>query len=456
MMFALCSSCVKEDFYSSPEARLVFSVDTVYFDTVFTTFGTTTKWLKVFNPYKQSLKISSIQLTGGSNSNYRINVDGFASPEVNNLVIKGKDSLFVFIEATIDPANQNSPLVVEDSLFFTTNGNRQKVNLIAWGQDVNLINGEVLQTQTWTSDKPYLIYNSMLVDSGQVLTINEGSRLYFHRKSRMYVAGTVKAMGTLENPVLIQGDRLEADYKNIPGQWEGIWLMAGSKNNEFHHAQIRNAVNGIWVDTLANSPNPTLLLANVKIENMTSAGIYAQGSTIYAYNCLITNCGKYAVALTLGGSYEFYHCTFANFWSFSARRTPSVILNNYYIDIFKNVQVRPLLKAIFGNCIIYGDRTNELGFDFFSGQVDYDFYFDHCLIKVSENNMFNPVMYRNTILNKNPGFVSVGDREFTLDSVSVAMDAGFINYALIHPLDFFLKNRTIDEGPDLGAFERQK
>ena len=447
-------SCNKEEFYEDSNATLRFSVDTVYFDTVFTGFGTTTKALKVYNPYGQSLKISSVQLAGGTASNYRINVDGVFSSSVNNVVLRGKDSLYIFVEATIDPANQNSPLVVEDSILFFTNGNAQTVNLISWGQDVHIIQGEVLQTRTWTADKPYLIFNSMLVDSGHVLTIEAGARLHFHRNSRMYVAGTVQAMGTPDEEIIIQGARLEALYRNIPGQWEGIWLMAGSENNEFHYTQIKNAINGILVDTLTNTVNPTLLLANVRISNMTSAGIYARGSSIYAYNCEITNCGKYTVALTIGGSYEFYHCTFANYWNFSGRKDPSVVMNNYYVDIFQNVQLRTLEKAIFGNCIIYGDKSNELGFDFYPGQTGYDFLFDHCLIRLSEENIFHPSKFNAVIFNQYPEFVSLEDRDFTLDENSPAIHSGLLDYALLHPLDFFVNSRTSDEGPDLGAFER--
>ncbi len=448
-------SCRKEEFYEGSDARLVFSVDTVMFDTVFTTIGTTTKWLKVYNPQRQPVRIESIHLAGSPDSNYRINVDGTPGPEVRNVTLRGRDSLFIFVEATIDPANQDAPLVVEDSILFSTNGNLQQVKVLAWGQDVNLIKGEILQTQTWTAGKPYLVYNSMLVDSGHILTIEAGTRIFFHRNSTMYVEGTVRAMGNPDNPVIFQGDRLEAMYRNIPGQWNGIWLLAGSENNEFHYAQIRNAVNGIIADTLTASPNPTLYLANAKIQNMTSAGIYARGTSIYAYNCEITNCGRYAIALTIGGSYEFYHCTIANYWNFSHRNTPSVVLNNYYLDIFQNLQIRPLDKAIFGNCIIHGNRINEIGYELHPDPLYHDYLFDHCLLRLSEANIPDPLKFTGVIFNKNPDFESIEDRDFSLGEASVAINAGRSEYAILHPLDFSLKSRMTDIAPDLGPFERQ-
>lgn len=447
-------ACEKEDIYTSEDARLRFSHDTLYFDTVFTTIGSVTRAVKVYNPYKKAVLVSSIRLAGGNQSFFRLNIDGGGGPEVSSITLRAKDSLYIFVEVTIDPANQNSPLAVEDSILFETNGNTQSLLLLAWGQDVHLIDGQILQTQTWTADKPYLIYNSMLVEEGHALSIEAGARLHFHRHSRMYVAGTVKSLGTHEHPVVFEGDRLEEAYKNIPGQWEGIWLMPGSLDNEFHHSLIRNAVNGIWVDTLASELHPTLRLANVRIENMTSAGIYAQGSTIHAYNCIITNCGKYAVALTIGGSYEFYHCTFANYWNFSARRTPSIVLNNFYVDINQTIQVRPLEKAIFGNCIIYGDRAEEIGFNIYPQAGSYDYFFDHCLIRLPESLLVEPVMHRGLILNTDPRFTSVMDRNYSLDSLSVAIDAGLIDYALLYPLDQVQSSRTSDAGPDMGALER--
>jgi hypothetical protein len=31
-----------------------------------------------------------------------------------------------------------------------------------------------------------------------------------------------------DNPIVFEGARTESAYRNIPGQWEGIWLMPGS------------------------------------------------------------------------------------------------------------------------------------------------------------------------------------------------------------------------------------
>ena len=451
-------SCEKENFYDASDIKLEFSQDTIMFDTVFTTIGTSTKYLAVKNPYSKTVKVSSIYLAGGNNSPYRINIDGFSGTKLDNYEIKGKDSLYIFIEVTIDPNNSDLPLVVNDSIIFAYKSNTQDVNLVSWGQDVNLINGEengIIQgTQYWTNNKPYLIYNSMLVDTNSTLTIAPGTKLHFHKNSRLYVLGTIIADGTFEEPIIFQGDRPEEDYNDIPGQWDGIWLMAGSNNNFFDFTEIKNAIIGIQVDTLANELKPTLQLSNSKILNMTAVGLYAQGSTIEAHNNVIGNCGQFAVALTIGGSYSFYHCTIANYWGYSTRTTPSVLLNNYYIDVDNNLQTRPLNKAIFGNCIIYGNKESELFLDKEESE-NFNFLFDHTLIKVdkdfstADNNYF-----KNIIVNNDPKFQSPYDNNYELDTLSVAKDYGNTEYGNLFPLDIKLNNRTNDNGPDLGAFER--
>jgi len=454
LFFYIFFSCEEDQFNNQSDAALRFSTDTIIFDTVFTTIGSSTQKLMVKNPYSKNLRISSIQLAGGESSNYRINIDGHSGYVLNNIEIRSKDSLYIFIEVNIDPTNNNLPLVVKDSIQFYTNENYQDVKLIAWGQDVHIINKGIVQTETWINDKPYLIYDYLFIDTNSTLTIDPGVKLHFHNHSRMYVAGTLIANGTFDNPILFSGDRLEDLYEDIPGQWDGIWLLPGSKDHVLQFTEIRNAIIGIQVDTLANLDKPTLLLSNCKIENMTSAGLFAQGSTVEANNTLIANCGQFAVALTIGGSYEFYHCTFANYWGYSTRKTPSILLNNYYIDIYGTTQVRPLNKAIFGNCIIYGNKESEIILDE-NTSAEFNFKFDHSLIKVyTDFNTSNTDQFENIIKNENPKFKDPYNYNYELDTLSIAKDYGKPEIGLLFPLDIKLDNRTMDAGPDLGAFER--
>ncbi|MHC1705437.1 MAG: hypothetical protein AB9846_16165 [Tenuifilaceae bacterium] len=468
ILIVVCiSSCEREDISTNPSYKLSFSTDTVLFDTVFTTIGSSTRIFKVYNRNKHDLNISSIQLAGGSSSFYRINIDGVPANNVNDITIRRNDSLFVFVEVTVDPNNQSSPLLVSDSVIFVTNGNIQDVNLVAWGQDVHLYNAKELETNTtFLADKPYLIYDYLYVKPDVELTILAGARLYFHNNAHLVVSGTLKVNGEFENPVVFEGDRLEKFYRDKAGQWAGIWLYAGSKYNKISWAEIRNSINGIIVDTCVTTDAPTLLMNNTKVENMSSIGLYARGSKVIAANCLFSNAGQVSVALTMGGSYKFYHCTIANYWGqYIYRQGPALLLNNYYLyQLVQNgpifVEPRDLEEATFANCIIYGSRDSEFEIDNSyknqTIQALMNYEFDHCILKVpSDFSLADPIKFIN-VIKTNPKFNDPSKLDFQLDTLSPAKDIGLLLYAQQFPIDLKNISHLFDSGPDLGAYERKE
>jgi hypothetical protein len=436
----ICISCEKDPRLKDHSAKLVFSADTVLFDTIFTGIGSATRHFKVYNPYKETLEIDIISLSGLNTSVYRINVDGVSGRIFNNMVLRGGDSLYIFVEVTIDPLEGNLPMVVEDSIMFSINGNLQAVRLVAWGQDFNLLDDRVLQTDLLTAGKPYLVYNSITVDSGRVLRIEPGVRLHFHRNSRLSVAGSVIVSGSFDQPVIFEGSRTETAYRNIPGQWEGIILMPGSRNNQFVNTRIRNAVNGIIVETEGEIEAPVLYLASSRIENMTYAGIFTRNTSVHAYNTIISNCGHHAVAITGGGNYAFYHCTMANYWNFSARRTPSVIIDD-------NAPV----NVVVANTIIHGSQSRETGFPF-NPRPGFDVKFSYCLLPLADNDPQG--IFQNCIFDSVPGFIDAAEFNYRLTELSPAIDAGDPLTGLQFPTDYEGKSRLVDKAPDIGAFEK--
>ncbi len=423
------------------------------FDTVFTEIGSTTKHFKVYNRQSGPLNIEKIFLAGGSDSNYRLNIDGVEDYNLENIVIRPKDSLFVFVEVTVDPTNINTPMVVQDSVVFITNSNLQDIDLVAFGQDYHLINGQYVNTQTWINDKPYLVYNSMAVDTGQTLTIEEGCQIHFHHNSSLFVLGSLVVNGSLDEPVVFQGDRLESLYDDVPGQWGYIHLVSGSHDNEIDYAIIKNSIIGIQVDTFLNN-SPTLRITNTRVENMNAVGIFAQGAIIHAENCLFTNCGQYALALTIGGDYQFYHCTIGNYWSYSNRVTPSLVLNDYYTDIYGVIQKREITNAYFGNCIIYGSNESEIVIDDEEFQGGINYRFDHCVLRTDPEMVLYEDRFISCIVNSDPLFADEFNNNFELDSLSVARDAGDHVISQFIPNDILGVSRLDDAGPDIGAFER--
>jgi hypothetical protein len=225
ILIGLFFSCVKENYSNPDSAKLAFSTDTVMFDTVFTTIGSTTQSFRVINPYNQTLLITSIKLVGGDQSSYRLNIDGEITNEAHNVELRPKDSLYIFVEVTINPNGVNQPMIVHDSIVFTLNESLQDVDLVAYGQDFVPIQGETIKTTTWTADKPYLVFDSVVVEKNQMLTILAGTKIHFHSNAYLRIHGAINALGSVEKPIVFQGDRLEEEYYDVPNQWVGILLI---------------------------------------------------------------------------------------------------------------------------------------------------------------------------------------------------------------------------------------
>ena len=469
LLTILLFACKKDLMDNDQSATLHFSTDTITFDTIFASIGSITKTLTVYNRNNFDVK-SNIALLGNSAANFRMNIDGIPGNSQTNIEIPAKDSIFIFLEVTIDPSSSNTPYILSDSLVFTTGTKKQDVDLVAWGQDAyfhtantygDIINGtdttrfyyHLLDcTTAWTNDKPHVIYGYAVVNPGKTLTINEGCNVYLHNNSGILVGnpfleasgGSIKVNGTLGNEVTFQGDRLDPWYNDIPGQWDRIWLMPGSIDNEINYAIIRNANIGIHADTVANN-NPTVSITNTIIENMSAIGILGQGANINATNTVVSKCGQYAVACNIGGTYNFTHCTLANFWDYNHRNTPSILLNNYYEGADGNIYIRDLDAANFTNCIIDGSLSTEVSFQE-QELGEFNYTFDHCLIKLDPDENTDNSHYINSIINQSPKFEDKMESDFHLTENSPAIDAG------IGPSDIDIEGNSRNT-PDLGAYE---
>ncbi len=491
--FLLClsivflSACKKDDFDNSSAIKLEFSQDTILFDTVFTTVGSSTEVFTVYNNADKAIRISSLRLATGNSSPFRLNVDGIPGREFNDVEIAANDSIFIFVEVTVDPNNQSSPLIITDSVLFETNGNLQDIDLVAWGQDAyfhspNNNSGGARTlfilpcNDVWNNDKPHVLYGYALVDSGCTLTINAGTMVHIHPGSGIVVlsSGSLKIDGTQSSPVNIQGDRLGEAYKDIPGQWDLIWLSnltvgnllgttdlpgRGAQNSEIKHAIIKNGNIGLRVDSVYTPGQPSLRMENTIIKNMAGAGIALNGADTRIYNSVFANCGGQTAIMLYGGVYKFYQCTFANFWNNSNRQDPLIYLNNYFIS--NAVYVRQL-DAYFGNCIAYGNLDNELTLDSFPNAAAglFKFHFDHAILKVEPSfPTSNPTNYTSILRNANPYFKDYENNIYELDSASSpAIDAGSSSVLLADPiLNFDLSGNIRPQGtaPDLGAYERR-
>jgi hypothetical protein len=447
--------CKRNTIFSG-KAELRFSTDTVFFDTVFTSVGSLTERLKIINPYKEAVEVKRVYLENGQASNFKLNVDGIPGNEVTDIVIPAEDSIWVFIEVTVDPNGGTNPMVLEESLRVQTEQNDQGIALVAWGQDayffpsVAFTDGEIFELPV---DKPVVFYGYSIVDTNSTLVVPAGARIHFHDNGGLIVGhrASLKILGTVDNPVIIQGDRLEDFFEDVPGQWLQILMSQTSVDNEVRNTIIKNGQLGIRVDSNSNE-NPSLILENVQILNMSYIGLLGQGARIEATNTVVGNCGDYTVALNVGGDYSFKHCTFGNVWSEgqNPRSKTTMFMSNYF-----SIGTRDVVRAFSAsleNTIVYGTLDEELEFDF-ADNSSYDFSFENCVVKTELN--ADSLGFIDCIVNPgvptgatNPLFVSPGENDYHLIENSRAIDNGK-QISVSTDLDGELR----DSNPDIGAFE---
>ena len=493
VILTICSC--RSDFDFEPSTgRLGFSKDTVYLDTVFTNIGSSTYTLKVYNRSNKNISIPNIQLGEKENSKYRLMVDGMPGKVFNNVELLAKDSMFIFIETTIDYndyVNSETTFLYTDHIEFGTDLNFQKVELVTLVQDAiflypkkfsngttetlpigddeiygfyldpsDPLNGDELH---WTNTKPYVIYGYAAVPPASTLIVDAGVRAHFHAESGIIVAntaslqvnGTTSLTDDLENEVIFESDRLEPSYTDVPGQWGTVWFTQGSTNNSITNLTIKNATVGMLVSGNDGTTTPTLDLTNVQIYNCSNVGLLARTGNITGRNIAINNCGETSLACSFGGSYEFTHCTFANYWS-----TPSQTA--VLIDDYDGSAIYALTKANFRNCIIYGSTNLALSLNKEGSTFEYQF--DNCLIKFADfsnqfsthpeyqftgTNYTNCIIATNSTINK-PDFFNTDSNELIIGEDSAAKGMANSTYSTFN--DILDKPRNTTNGYDIGAY----
>ena len=495
----LWSSC-RDDFETQTSTgQLEFSRDTVYLDTVFSNIGSSTYNLKVYNRSTDAIHIPYVSLAQGENSLYRLNVDGVPGKTFENVEILAKDSIYIFVETTIDYADFTNPetnFIYTDAIEFDSGATQQKVELITLVQDAVFLypqrddagiketlslgtdeEGNDIQIEgffleddelQFTNEKPYVIYGYAAIPPQKTLNIEAGARIHFHAGSGLIAANesTLKVNGRLsadtlklENEVIFVSDRLEPDFSDVPGQWGLIWLTQGSTNHDINYATIKNATVGILMDSNDGGTETTLSIRNTQIYNSSNMGLYARTGNILGENLVINNAGISSLWLALGGSYEFTHCTFANYWTQSFRNFPAVQIDNFLLGEEASF-VADLIQANFTNCIISGNQGEEFLVSK-SDEAAFNFSFKNCLLQFNDSfgqysddplyDFENTSLYQNIILNGEPDFKNPQNNDFRIGEESAGNGQGNLNAAQKVPQDIVGINRTTS--PDLGAYQ---
>ncbi len=375
LVLVLCScfllpSCREEQLSSDPTLQLTFSKDTVSFDTVFTSIGTSTIRLMVYNRNANALSISNIWLD--NNTAFKVNIDGENDlTRLQDIQLNGGDSLFVFIKVNINPLNKNNPILIEDNLRFAVNSNTQTVHLEAFGQDINLIKTPeritVKKNFTFTSSKPYLIYDTLVVNN--TLTIKPGARIFFHDKAALMAYGDVNAVGELDTPIILQGDRIDNLFESVPytyvaGMWSGFYIFdlkdTPQKTYNIKQMDILSANVGLYCYSEKSTSLPTLQLFNSRIHNHAVYGLVLLNINALIVNTEISNAAAYCTYLE-GGYHSFIHSTIASFFNSTDVRIQSAPREDVAAVYINNLSKENVpTHTSFHNSIIMGIRSNNL------------------------------------------------------------------------------------------------
>lgn len=447
-LISLLSACIDDKFTTSPSDTLTFSADTINFDTIFTDEGTSTKTLKVYNRSNKSLRISSIQLAKGATSGFIVNVDGVSGTSFTDTEIRGQDSLFIFIIARIAETGNATPTEARDSLIFNTNGVYQEVKLLAQSQDAKRMRSITINSDSiLTAQKPFIIYDSLVVAPNVTLTINPGATLYFHNKASLIVYGQLVAEGTAEQPITLRGDRLDKLFDNLPynnlaGQWGGVRFCEGSFDNKLTHVMLRSSTWGIICDS-TDIERSTLTIHNSILHNATENILTANHNNIHITNSELSDAGA-SVLSAAGGYLVLTHCTIVNYYFYDIIK--GSIINVPTIETIKEKN----MKLSFNNCLITGNASPLSEGDFSGTEI----FFNSCLIGVEGEDDAN---FIHTQWKGDPHFLTIDKENYIYDyrigsDKSDAIGWGEKTYAE-PPLDKDMYGTSRAERVDAGAYQ---
>lgn len=436
LLYFIGFTACRDDFeFELASNELGFSSDTISMDTIFNHTNSQTYKFTVHNRQDKDIEIPRIYLSRGEDSFYRVNVDGQSGFNFENVAIRAKDSIFVFVEIAAGDAPVN-PLY-EDELNFETTQQTQQVKLLSWIERAKFYNtdnqdGFVLNESTWDNQYARVIFGKVQANN---LTIEPGTKVYFHHNAGLTINNSLTVNGNLNNKVVIRNDRHDPRMDSIPNQWDKIKLQPNSTAN-INFAIIKNGNIGIEAE------NATVNISNTQILNNELIGLYAINSNVTGSNLVINNSNLASLAID-GGTSTFTHCTFANYHNIGQGAG-----GNYSLHLSNDAG--PLVQANFYNSIFYGRNSNAIYFDNI-GSGSFNYLFDHNLIRDDFEQLPTTGMVqiiKDDPMYKDPGF---GNNNVRLLQDSPAIGKGSSAYSNLIPIDLDGVSRS--NSPNLGAYQ---
>jgi hypothetical protein len=211
-------------------------------------------------------------------------------------------------------------------------------------------------------------------------------------------------------------------------------------------------------------PRPNVLVENTVIKNISGntlsfanggqpfpgAGIFSFSGDFTLNNCLLTNCGEYAVRAVGGGQYNLNFCTVANYTPQFRRETSSLFFSS---KAARPQVANPIQTDItIQNSIVWGSIEDELGFE--NSGTPYPVKVENSILRTKA--LRTTLNVNDNLINVNPKFKRSPDNrfadkfDFSLDTLSPASNRP----ARGARLDYDLRHVQRGPAPDLGAYER--
>lgn len=454
IILALTISCNRDEItFDTASKELRVSSDTIFCDTIYHQMRSETYAVKIYNQEDKDIEIPKIELEQGFKSQFRINVDGAAGTNFSNIPLRKKDSLYIFIE--VAPIANAKEAIAEDHIILKTNIGTQKVALLSVVQDAQYFiqsknnTNTIDENTTWTNEKAKIIFGNISLADGKTLTIEKGTKVYFHKNSGMKIGkgSILNVKGDLGEEVIFRGDRNETKYDTIPGNWNGIQL-AENAELKMNYAKVFGGNTGVSLN------NSKAQISNTMLHTFMDYGLYAVSSEVTAQNLVVHNAGQSSIGIIGGGKYNFIHSTIINYWNLNST-APAYSL--YASNSGEGAGSSKALDLTLSNSIVYAMQPDALILKI-NPPTSFNYYFQNCLIKHTNDSnagfgIGNNPKIVNTIINKDPLFINYYTQKLNLHLKpdSPARAYGNLNIAALVPLDLAKISRTVN--PSLGAFQ---
>ncbi|WP_158963082.1 right-handed parallel beta-helix repeat-containing protein [Myroides fluvii] len=475
-LFSLVSCRTDLDFepYTQP---LRFSADTVYLDPVFTETQSSSHLVKIYNTSNKNIKIPQLTLGKGEQSYFNLLIEGVSAKKFTNIELLAKDSLYVFVHTLGKADTQAKDFIYVDQIRLLGNSQPQSIELVTLIKDAYFLHPgkggkQVLHTVqlddkttvdgfyfgdlevhaanslTMNDTKPYVIYGYAIIPENKILTLQRGTQIYFHENSGIIglPGSAIDAEGTLDQPILLRGNRLEPAYAYTAGQWSGI-RMQNPSTSILNHVTIEQAKIGLYLENATD-----FTIRNTKLFNHLYSALYASNSKVVGQNIIAAHTQNATVVLRNGGDYTFQHCTFSN----TGLRPDQTAL------LVANATATPFEHLTIQNSILHTSIAQSF---LFETKDNANIHFQSTAFKDTSKrnktieiyNYANESMYKNTILLDTPTLATIDFKnpkknEFHYSSqMTQLIGKGDAEIARTIARDIDGKDRS--KSADLGAYQ---